>query len=226
MFRPREVGLGNTLLLLTKVDTVSSAIYDWKCFGKYFRLKNIKVIDDDGSMPDAKIGIIIGDPDHKKISDIIEPTDELLKLVDKYRDLVFRVEFGLQIRRCGFSNVSSVKNDTGANFKFCTDETLNEFVRLVQHTGGCVFLTTDCQDTKMKFKKTFGDKVRIIDDEPEHIAHCGDKDPWLTYIEFILLSKCPMVVMTGGDKDMFTFSTFGYASALYGNKRFIPYFNS
>lgn len=229
MYRPREVGFGNVLLHLSKLkdnECVSSDLYNWKYFGKYFRLKNIQVKDDDGTLPDINPGIIIGDPDHKRIMEILEPTEDFMKLYEKYRPLISGMDFGLQIRRCGFSSVKSVNRDTGANFKFCTDKTLQEFMRLVHATTGRVFLTTDCYETKKLFKKTFGDKISMIDEEPEHVAHCGDKDPWLTYLEWYLLSKCQLIVMTGGDKDMFTFSTYGYTSALYGNKRFIPYFNS
>jgi hypothetical protein len=226
VYKPGEYGLGNILLQMTKVDVISESIYSWKSFGKYFKIRGKTIVKDEDTHENIIPGIMIGDPDHKKIREMIEPTEELLKLYEKYRHLVKGIEFGLQIRRCGFSSVKSVNTDTGANFKFCNNDTLQEFMRLVQSVSGCVFLTTDCYETKKLFKNTFGDKIVMIDEEPEHIAHCGDKDPWLTYLEWYLLSKCQLVVMTGGDKDMFTFSTFGYSSALYGNKRFIPIFNN
>lgn len=228
MFRPRDAGFGNIILQLTKItdsQCVSSDIYKWQKFGKYFKLKNINVKDDDGTLETLNPGIIIGDPDHKRLCDILEPTEELIKLYEQYRHLL-RVELGIQIRRCGFSNIPSINSSSGANDRYCNNDTLQEFMRLVQSIPAPVFLTTDCYETKKLFKNTFGDKISMIDEEPEHVAHCGDKDPWLTYLEWYLLSKCQLVVMTGGDKDMFSFSTFGYTSAVYGNKRFIPYFNS
>ncbi len=226
VYKPGSNGLANVLLEITKVDVLSESIYSWKFFGKYFNIHGKTIVKDEDTHKNIGPGIIIGDPDHKKLSQIIEPTEELLNLYEKYRPLVEGVEFGIQIRRCGFSSVKSVNTDSCASYKFCTDESLQEFMRIVHNSKGPIFLTTDCYETKKLFKNKFVDKIVIIDEEPEHIAHCGEKDPWITYLEWYILSKCPLVVMTGGEKDMWTFSTFGYSSAIYGNKQFIPIFNN
>lgn len=229
MFRPTERGMGNILIQLAQVDPgqcVSSTIRIVNHLGKFFNLKNLKVIEDDGSLPDIFPGISIGNPKNERIRDIIEPTDYLSELVSKYSSTIESIDYGLQIRRSGFSTAKTVsKDDGGANYKFCTDATLQKFIQILETNPGNVFVTSDCYDTKKKLKDMFPERIRIIDQEPEHVTFTGDKEPWLTYVEFILLSKCPTIVMTGGDKDMLTFSTYGYTAGIYGKSRLMPIFN-
>ena len=45
------------------------------------------------------------------------------------------------------------------------------------------------------------------------------------YLLFFLLSKCPRLFITGGNKDLVGFSTYAYMAAIYGNKPFNMIFN-
>lgn len=218
MFRPSNLGLGNILIQLCHVKSVSSKIYDGRR-GEYIRVKDgIQVIEDDGTLPAGPEPRIYLQPTiHCHISDIIEPTEHAKTYIDKYRHLVDGVEFGLQIRR-GMN--SSSKNVNCVSAVHCDETALRKFFHIMDTTSGNVFLSSDCVETKRLFYKMYGNKVRFVDEQAILILNETIDDPWASFTDFFLLSMCPFIYMTGGARDLFTFSTFGYMAAMYGKKPF------
>jgi hypothetical protein len=222
MYRPSNdgIGLGNMLIKMTQVDSVSSQFLGGG-IGKYIKV-NIPVIEDpDGSLPSTNPPIYIGQPVHNRIRDIISPTPVMMRLIEQYQH---PVSVGIQIRRCNLAKTPNF-DDSGIHTIFCTDATLEKFHAIVNSSPGDVFLTTDCVEVKKTFKEKYGDKIKIVDAAPTHVHMDAKDDPWVSILEFFLLSKCPIVYMTGGNRDMFSFSTFGYMAAVYGNKQWVPVFN-
>lgn len=225
MYRPTACGLGNLLIYMTQVPKASSDVYTKGRRGEYIRFRGVEIVDDDGTLPDVHPKLFIGDPNHFKIHTMIEPTEKMNGLIEKYKHLVDGVSYAFQIRRCGLSKSPNVNNDPGRNNNFCTDETLKKFYNLLEHTSGNVFVSSDCYETKMDMYRRFPDRIRVIDADPTHINSDSDVDPWVSMTEFFLLSMCPMIYMTGGNRDMMTFSTFGYTAAIYGATKCFPIFN-
>ena len=102
MYRPPDVGLGNVLMHLCQVETVSSAILK-RGYTKYIDIKK-EILEDDGR-PDAQFHTYVMPDLHVRIRDIIEPTDLTKSLVDKYWQ---DVAYGIQIRRGSLSSCASV----------------------------------------------------------------------------------------------------------------------
>ncbi len=229
MYRPNPCGLGNLLIYMTQVKTCASpVVYTGGNRGKYIRFVGVDIPEtDDGTLPDdTSPKIVICDPRHHRIREILRTTPEMDALIKKYRHLVDGVYCGLQIRRCGLSKSPNVNNDPGKNNNFCTDETLyNKFYPLIESSPGPVFVSSDCYETKMDMYRKYPDKVRVLDGDPTHINSDSDVDPWVSMTEFFLLSMCPTIYMTGGNRDMLTFSTYGYMAAIYGERQCIAIFN-
>lgn len=208
-------GLGNIFIHLTQVDTVSDTVYSNKR-RKYIRLEGIRVIPDDGTLPSLEPNTYVNQPFHKVIRSIVKPTDEMNVLIEKYKHLVDDVSFALQIRRCAF-----VKNKEFGELtqspEFCTDDMLEKFYTIMNTSSGNVFVTSDCQHVKREFQSRWPDRVRILDEQPIHTTSMNDDiDPWVSFLEFFLLSKCPYIFVTSGN----LISTFGYMAAMYGNVPF------
>jgi hypothetical protein len=212
---------------MTQVKCASPVVYTGGRRGEYIRFKGVHVPEtDDGSLPDTTHQrLVIGDPVHGSILDILEPTEKMKNLIEEHKHLIENVSCALQIRRCGLSKSPNVNNDPGKNNNFCTDETLLKFYDVLERSDGPVFVSSDCYETKMAMYKKFPEKVRVLDGDPTHINSDSDVDPWVSMTEFFLLSMCPTIYMTGGSKDMTTFSTFGYMAAVYGRKKCVAIFN-
>ena len=208
------MGLGNVLMHLCQVNTVSSAILK-RGYTKYIDIKK-EILEDDGR-PDAQFHTYVMPDLHVRIRDIIEPTDITKSLVEKYWQ---DVAYGIQIRRGSLSSCASVARISDTH---CDSKGLEKFHTVVNQVPGKFFLASDCRKTKQDFMEMYPDRVVTIDDEAEHSLEPNGH--WLTFVEFFILSKCPIVFMTGGATDMLTFSTFGYMACMYGNKRYVPVFN-
>ena len=61
--------------------------------------------------------------------------------------------------------------------------------------------------------------VAIVDGEKKYTDYHN------IYLLFFLMSKCPRLFITGGNKDLVGFSTYAYMAAIYGNKQFNMIFN-
>ena len=210
--------MANILMHLCQVDVVSNKIYS-KGYGKYMQL-NLDIREDDGTLPTVIPPLYIMPNVHAKIRNIMKPTEAALTKIEEYRHLVDGVEYAIQIRRGCMSSCESVAKNSSVH---CDDSALAKFHQIVQQNKGPFFISSDCRKTKMEFKAMYPDRVRFIDEESEHSV--VGTDPWLTFTEFFLLGMCPCVFITGGARDMLTFSTFGYMACIYGGTRYIPVFN-
>ena len=222
MFRPGCNGIANLLMQITQCDIVSDEIYKGGR-DKYIRFENISVQKDDGTLPDKETVIVLCQPIHHRIREILKPTEHMQKLINEYEHLVKGTEFALQIRRCGLAkNFNEQTKETN----YCTDKTLEKFYDIMNKTFGDVYVTSDCYETKQLFKKAWPDRVRILDVPSVHTSSDFDTDPWVPLLEFFLLSKCPIVYCTGGDHNTgMSISTYGYMAAIYGCKPFNFIFN-
>lgn len=223
MYRPGNAGIGNLFIHLTQSDIVSNTIYT-NHRHKYIDI-GLNIIEDDGTMEDKQTNIYIGDPIHARIRNIIKPTEFLCSIIDKYDYLVKDVEFAFQIRRCAYaSDITEVLNHD--NYNYCTNETLEKFYDIMNKTTGNVYITSDCLKTKIVFKNRWPDRVRILEEKTTHTRSDDNEDPWVPFLEFFLLSKCPYIFLTGGDpKTGMSISTYGYMAAIYGNKPYTFVFN-
>jgi len=164
---------------------------------------------------------------HSKMSSIFEPSPKIQELIDKYKHLVNGVVAGIHIRRGAFSEDSNKMGCHGMDKPayFANDKALQDFKNIVKNQSGKFFVASDSPSIKKEFVKEFGDKVSILDIDPVLSYDCsvhgvpkGDKST--SYLEWFLLSMCPFLVITGGNKDMTDFSTFGYSAACYGRRPF------
>lgn len=223
MFRPGCNGIANLFIQITQCDVVSNTIYNGGR-DKYIRFENISVQEDDGTLPDQETKIILCQSIHNRIREILHPTEYMQKLIRDYSHIVNGVEFALQIRRCGFAK--NFNEQMKENTRYCTDETLKKFYDIMNRTTCNVYVTSDCYETKQYFKKTWPDRVRILNVPSVHTSSDFETDPWVPILEFFLLSMCPFVYCTGGDPNTgMSISTYGYMAAVYGDKPFSFIFN-
>jgi hypothetical protein len=213
MYRPPKDGLGNILMHLCQVDTVSSELVN-RGYTKYINIKKT-ILDDDGR-PSAPWHTYIVPELHTKIRDIIEPTDLTKSLVNKYWQ---DVAYGLQIRRGGLSTSESISANS---FVTCDDVALAKFYTIADTIPGKFLVVSDCLKIKRDFMQRYPDRVITIEEEAKHLVTEMD---WLSWVEFFMLSKCPHVFMSGGTRDMNKFSTYGYMACIYGNCPCEPVFN-
>lgn len=223
MYRPNDnLGLGNILIKLCQVDTVSEKIRDGGR-GKFLQFHGLNIIRDDTDVEVINPPIFINSESNKRIRSVISPTEHAQSYIDKYKYLVEGVEFGIQVRRGALSCDSRMAIKSSIQ---CDDTSLLKFFDIVRIASGPVFLSCDCIQTKHRFREAFGDKIRFIDESAEFLDNdITSQDPWVSFTDFFLLGMCPYVYITGGARDMYTFSTFGFMACMYGNKRWIPIFN-
>jgi hypothetical protein len=224
MFSPDARGLGNILMQLCHVDTVSDKIYDGHR-GTFLKFDGIHIKPYDPSIEPIIPPLYINPQIHSKISTIIKPSEYAMIYINKYKHLIDDVSFAFQIRRGHLSSNENIsKNSSGTIF--CTDETIEKFIHIMKHNPNKkVFISSDCLQTKLNFNKMFPNRVMYIDDEPEFIINTNNHEPWVSFTDFFLLGMCPLVYITGGFKDMLSFSTFGYMACMYGKNQCVPIFN-
>lgn len=224
MYKTKGDGLGNILIKLAEVRDgyVSKDIYDGHR-DKFLKFKHVTIVYDD-SMEQIKPSIYINPPRNIKFVDMVEPTEYTKLLIEKYRHLVNDVSYAINIRRGSLSSSEYVVRYSN-NTVFCDDDSLQEFINIVETSKGNVFIASDCLETKRKFTRMFPGRITCLEEEPDYIIGEGGKEPWVSFVEFFLLSMCPYIVLTGGNKDMYSFSTFGYCAALYGNVPYKAIFN-
>jgi hypothetical protein len=218
MYNPPNLGLGNILMHLCQVSSVTDKIYDGMR-GEYIKVK-LPIVQESSEVETPHLYVI---PElHQKIKDIIEPTEKCKTYIEKYKHLIKDIDFSLQIRRGALSKSEIVSNISAIH---CNDDGLNKFFEIMNSTKGNVFLSSDCMEIKRIFKEKYGDRIRFIDNEVQYIINTNKDDPWTTFTDFFLLSMSPFVFMSGGNVDMNTFSTFGYMACMYGGVPFKPVFN-
>lgn len=237
IFKPTG-GLGNTLIQLTSIPACTllhDSVYDYE-LSNCVTIKGFTRTSKDGDQPDAPIYINPGTIKyiHPKIRDIIEPTSYMDKCIQNTIHVLDGVSCGMAIRRGSYCDDSRQYKDDRSNkpyFYHCSDNGLKRFKNIIRNVPGKIFLTSDSQSTIKDLIHEFGDKLISIDTlftvGAEHDRD-GEKkytDYHNIYLLFFLLSKCPHLFITGGNKDMVGFSTYAYMAAIYGNKPFDIIFN-
>ena len=163
---------------------------------------------------------------------ILKPTTRMDELIEKYKHIVKDVRCGIHIRRGAFSSDSSKIGCHGLNNDgsikpayFASDSAVEHFKKIVESTPGRVYIASDSKELKQQFKKIFGEKISFLDTEIVLTYDCKflenkdetkDGDRLNCYLDWLLLSMCKNLYLTGGQngQDM---STFGYTAGVYGN---------
>ena len=233
VYRPREPkpGFGNLLmnLCMTKVNGakyVHRDVLDYE-FNNCFSLNEFTIVEFDGEQPHCPC--FINQEWHQNIwplcRSIVTPKAHLLELVEKNKHVLEDVVFGVNIRRGAYSPDSTqFPGCTDRKFFHCSDSGLDKFIKKIENAPGRVYVTSDSTSTKQMIKEKFGSKVSMIDTVYAHTAEQTDptrqtvKNLQDVYLVWYLLSLCPVVLCTGGTRDMVGFSTFGYMAAVYGGK--------
>ena len=242
VFKDHDAGFGNLLILLSDCWDTCKAIhrnvYERFELSNCVVLKGYTVVDsDEGEHPPAKIIINNWTMNtvHPRLCDFVYPTVYMESLINQHRQLLDGVTAAVHIRRGSHSKDSTqFRTSTDKSFFHCSDEGLAKFERIIQQVPGKVYLASDSKELKVSLKQKYGDKIRMLDTE---FAITARQDAATTqtvknlqdaYLEWFLLSLCPMVFITGGQtpEDLTGFSTYSYTAALYGKKPYHLIFNN
>jgi hypothetical protein len=240
VFKDHDAGFGNLLILLSDCwdtcKTIHKNVYDGFELSNCVTLKDYTVVDgDDGEHPPAKIIINMSTRTniHPRICEFVRPTAHMQSLIKKHMYLLKGVTAAVHIRRGAFSSDSTqCKNDINRTHFHCSDEGLAKFEHVIQQTPGKVYLASDSKELKTQLKKKYGNKLVMLDTEFAVTARQDNtgtqtvKNLQDVYLEWFLLSMCPVVYITGGStSDLIGFSTYSYTAALYGKTKFDFVFN-
>jgi hypothetical protein len=219
---PKGHGLANILIMLTDFfhahpnGLVHESIKDNE-ISRWLNL-NFKLTDRT-DLPVYEPKIIINDFTiknvHPLIRKLMSPSQELERELEKYS--LDGIKLGIHVRRGGACQ-DSVKVVNPPTDSFASDEAVDRMVQIAARHNGNVFLASDSPSTKKKFN------ARSLDINIS-ILH-GQEDRLGIFLDFFLLSKCPEIIVTGGNFPNHPgLSTFGYMAAIYGNKPFTIFRN-
>jgi len=226
-------GLGNLLIQLTSMQkectSLHESVYDFE-LSNCLTIHGFNKVTHDGKQPEATIFM---NPYtikyvHPKIRDIISPTPMMEKMIQDNIHILDGVVCGMSIRRgsyCEDSRQFKDERSDGPEHFFCSNEGLIKFKRIIASVHGRVFVSSDSMFTLKDLIQTFGDKIRTLDKNPCVYIQDQDSDKNIeldkyhnVFLKFFILSKCPLLFLTGGKRDFTGFSTFAYMAAVYGNK--------
>jgi len=233
VYRPQipKPGLGNLLMNLcaaklhdTKYLHKDVLAYE---FGNCFNIHEFTIVDFDGEQPYCPGNI--NQEFHERVwplcRKLVSPTQRLLDLVEQHKHVLEGVVMGVNIRRGAYSADSTqFPGETDRKFFHCSDSGLAKFLKEIEEAPGRVYVSSDSPSTKQMIKDKFGSKVSMVDTEYVHTAEQTDLSAQNTknlqdvYLVWILLSMCPIILVTGGTTELVGFSTFGYMAAHYGSK--------
>jgi len=225
---PKENGLANQLITLTDFffhhpdGLVHESIRDNE-IGEWldFNFETTARTD----LPQYKGNIFINEFTmknvHPLIRKLVKPSAKLQKVIARHEHLIQNVNLGCHVRR-GASAIDSrpfVENDTDT---FASDEAVQKMIEMVKSVGpDPVFLASDSPQTK----KLFPENVKTLDAEIAVVHDMVKSDPKNRvniFVDFFLLSKCPNIIVTGGNFPKLPgLSTFGYMAAVYGGAQAI-----
>jgi hypothetical protein len=242
VFKDHNAGFGNLLILLSDCWDTCKAIhrnvYERFELSNCVTLKGYTVVDgDEGEHPPAKIIINnwMMNTVHPRLREFVCPTVYMESVINQHVHLLDGVTAAVHIRR-GSHSKDSTQFTTGTDKSFfhCSDEGLAKFERVIQQLAGKVYLASDSKELKASLKQKYGDKIRMLDTEFAITAHQDAADTQTVknlqdaYLEWFLLSLCPMVFITGGQEpqDLTGFSTYSYTAAVYGKKPYHLIFNN
>jgi hypothetical protein len=153
---------------------------------------------------------------HPMIRKLVKPSPELEEQLKRHEHLIKDVSFGIHVRR-GASAPDSRKVVSRDEDTFASQKAVDEMIQLVKNAPGPVFLASDSPMTKKMFPfnvRTLDTGIAVVHGDVE----CNSSDRVGIFIDFFLLSKCHLVVVTGGNfPNIPGISTFGYMAAMYGN---------
>lgn len=152
---------------------------------------------------------------HPLIRRLISPSDKLQQLINSHMNLLDDIEFGMHIRRGAHARDSRAIVQSDGDV-FASDDAVNQFRMLSK--GKTFFLASDSPDTKKMFPdaRTVDTTIAVVHDECPAVL---TKDRRNIFLDFFLLSKCPRLILSGGNfPHLPGLSTFGYMAAVYGNK--------
>jgi hypothetical protein len=233
-------GLGNTLIQLTSMPEscrlLHDSVYDYE-LSNCITIKGFTRVSEHGKQPECHIFInpFTAQHIHSKVRDIIEPTCFMKGIIEENRHILKDVSCGVAIRRGSYCEDARQYNDSRADlphFYHCSETGLELFKTKIKNANGKVFLTSDSQSTITSLIEEFGNKIVTIDNiftvgaEHDRVGEKKYTDYHNIYLLFFLLSECPHLFITGGNKDMVGFSTYAYMAGIYGNKPFNIIFNN
>jgi hypothetical protein len=248
--RPESMGWGNIVLSLIdlvfycKQNNIEPWVHDSiNDVNREVIFSGFQVTSDK-TTTEYKTRIIINESMYRMVQiplirEIIKPSDYMNDLIQQNKHLVNDVCCGIHIRRGAFSNDSSEigchgykENGTIKPAYFATDEAVKKFEEIVDKTDGKIFIASDSKELKKSFKEKFGNKINFLETDIALTYHCDflkNKDTKQNrincYLEWFLLSMCPILHITAGNRDLTDFSTFGYTAGVYGKSELNFVFN-
>ncbi len=227
-----ECGLGNLLIKLTSMPAecicVHDNVYDYE-LSNCMILNGLTRVSYDGVQPESPIFINNGTMEHihSKIRSIVEPTPHMLELISKHTHLLDGVVAAMSIRRGSYCEDSrqykGARGDEPMQY-FCSPSGLERFKNIIRATPGRVFVSSDSVSTTHQLLQEFGGKLSVLE-MPYTVTSTQDQGtPTIenlqkVYLKWFLLSKCPIVFLTGGTEgSLVGFSTYAYIAAVYGSK--------
>jgi hypothetical protein len=178
---------------------------------------------------------------HSNLNQIIKPTEELQKIIDKHLEwFPHGLKYGMHIRRGACSKDSEDMGchgtDKNGNIKkafFAKDSALEKFIKIVEDCDGKIFLASDSPQIKDMFKKRFPNKIVTLEHDIVLTYKCDTLKNYdvtreqrlACYVDWFLLSKCKELYITAGNHDLTDLSTFGYSAGAYGRSNIHFVFN-
>lgn len=236
-WRPKQIpGWGNVVMCLNdlvmrygKIRVHPSVIDVARGVSFSDKIKFIDCGDENFADPKILINQYYHNHVNININKIIKPTTHVIKKIQENNNILEGVVAGLHIRRGAHSQDSSKMGCSGINNDgsiipcyYADDEVLKKFEKIIVDSSGPVFIASDSKEVKTTFIRKYPEKVRIFDNnivltykhEKLDSVNISDDDRLDCYVEWFMLSQCPIVHITGGD----LISTYGYSAACYGLK--------
>lgn len=234
VFSEFNLGWGNLAILLADCIDKCRYIHDdvfSNELSNCVTIKNFTRVGFMGTHPPAHIHIneFTVNNIHPRMRNIIEPTDHMENLINQNLHILDGVSACVHIRRGSYD--SKISQGTEQIYYYCSESGLAKFEKVIENERGRVYLATDSNEIKEKLKSRFGNKIVTLDTEFACISKSHGPEKYnikslqSIFLEWFMISMCPVVYVTGGRTDMVGFSTYGYSAAIYGNKPFQIIFN-
>jgi len=215
MYRVPDVGFGNVLLFLSCVNDPLIPVY-MKKKSEFLQFSNLNIVEEEPYLTELPNPGIALNPTtasfiHPKIRARVQLAPNIL--TDKHIALVSGVNIGISIRTF-YEEADKPINKVPLE---------NHYKLITDNPTAKVFIASDSNDVKKSLKARFGDRISYLDNDSKHQTMFNIEDP-NPFIEFFLLSMCPVVAFTAGgafDGQFDGFSTFGYTAAIYGGKKML-----
>lgn len=156
---------------------------------------------------------------HPMLKNLISPSDEMKTVLQDHIHLLDGVKVGMHIRRGWAAEDCRHNGCCHPNDDYANNDAIEKFKEIYRQTNGAVYLASDSPSLKAEFPL-----ARILDTviagHTIETTHTEDTRKNV-FIDFFLLSMCPMLFVTGGKHpELPGISTFGYMAAHAGG---VPY---